>query len=74
MVVTDLGILRPDPATCELTMTALHLGATVAQAREATGWDLKVAPDFETTEPPRQRELEVLCDLRARTEAYRKKA
>lgn len=34
MVVTDLGILRPNPVTCELTMTALHLGATVEQARE----------------------------------------
>ena len=26
MVITDLGILRPDPATCELALTELHDG------------------------------------------------
>lgn len=74
MVVTDLGVLRPDPKTRELTMIALHPGVNVEQAREGTGWDLKVAPDLETTDPPTQRELEVLRDLRARTEASRRKA
>lgn len=38
--------------------------------RDLTLVRLKVAPDLETTDPPTQRELEV---LRARTEAYRKK-
>lgn len=73
MVVTDPGILRPDPKTKELTLTGLHPGATAEQAREATGWDLKVAEDPQTTEPPTDKELEVLRDLRARTEASRRK-
>jgi glutaconate CoA-transferase subunit B len=74
IAITDLGILRPDPETKELTMTALHPGATVEEAKEATGWELKVAKELERTDPPTQKELEVLRDLKARTEASRKKA
>ncbi|MEJ7820269.1 MAG: hypothetical protein WKF44_08190, partial [Rubrobacteraceae bacterium] len=55
------------------TLTGLHPGATVEQAREATGWELKVAEDLQTTEPPTDKELEVLRDLKARTEASRRK-
>ena len=72
VVITDLGVLRPDPETKELTLVALHPGATVEAAREATGWELKVADEIATTDPPIDEELEVLRDLRARTEASRK--
>ena len=41
-VVTDIGFLEPD-ASGELVLTALHPGKTADQARENTGWDLKVA-------------------------------
>jgi glutaconate CoA-transferase subunit B len=64
-VITDLGVLEPHPRTCELTLTRLHPGVTVAQAREATGWDLAVADDLRTTEPPTQTELETLRRLEA---------
>jgi glutaconate CoA-transferase subunit B len=64
-VVTDLGILRPDPATCELTLVALQPGATVEQARDATGWDLGVADEVEELEPPTGEELAVLRELQA---------
>jgi glutaconate CoA-transferase subunit B len=73
-VITDLGILRPDPNTKELTMTALHPGATVEEAKEATGWELKVAEELKTTDPPTEKELEILRALKVRTEASRKKA
>ena len=72
MVVTDLGVLRPDPTTRELTMTALHPGASVEKTREETGWNLKTVPEPETTPSPTHRELEVLRDLRARTAVSRK--
>ena len=72
VVITDLGILEPDPESGELTLVALHPGATVEGAREATGWDLKVAEDPKTTEPPREGELRVLRDLKERTTAARK--
>jgi glutaconate CoA-transferase subunit B len=74
VVITDLGLLRPDGETGELTLTALHLGATVREAREATGWDLKVADDLATTGEPTDEELAVLRDLRERTEAARRRA
>ncbi len=73
-VITDLGILRPDPESRELTLVALHPGASVEGAREATGWELRVAEVLATIEPPTEGELHVLRDLRARTAAARKEA
>lgn len=63
LVITDLGILEPDPDSCELTLTRLHPGASLDQARQATGWPLAVAGDLTTTDPPSQQELEVLRRL-----------
>ena len=62
VVVTDLGILEPDAAG-ELTLTHLHPGATVEQAREATGWALKVVAGIGETEPPTDAELDALRAL-----------
>jgi len=66
-VITDLGILTPDPVTKELTLTSLHPGVTVEKVVESTGWPLKVASEIKTTEPPTERELQVLRDLNERT-------
>lgn len=74
VIITDLGILRPDQKTKEFTLCALHSDATVEQAMEATGWDLKVADDVTTTETPTNTELRLLRDLRAKTEAARQSA
>ncbi|HLL65434.1 MAG TPA: CoA-transferase [Micromonosporaceae bacterium] len=65
LVITDLGLLEPDPVTCELTLTALHPGVTVEAARAATGWDLAVAADLRTTAAPTADELAVLRHLEA---------
>lgn len=67
-VITDLGILEPDPVTKELVMTHLHEGVTVEQVRENTGWDIKISPDLKVTPLPTSNELEVLRDLNERTE------
>jgi glutaconate CoA-transferase subunit B len=58
-VVTDLGILEPDE-TGELVLTALHPGATVAAAKENTGWELKTVDKLHQTEPPGAEELRIL--------------
>jgi len=58
-VVTDLGIMEPDESG-ELVLTALHPGATAEQARENTGWELKVAQEINTTLPPDPEELRIL--------------
>jgi glutaconate CoA-transferase subunit B len=66
-VITDLGVLEPDQQTRELMLTQLHEGVTVEQAQEATGWDLKIAGDLKTTEPPTEDELQALRELVAAT-------
>ena len=64
-VITDLGVLEPDPATCELTLVRRHPGVEVDEVRKATGWPLRVATDLATTEPPTATELAVLRQLEA---------
>ncbi|MGY6650861.1 CoA-transferase subunit beta [Amycolatopsis sp. TRM77291] len=63
LVVTDLGLMRPDPETAELTLTEVHPGVEVDQVVEATGWKLKVAGDLGTTPAPTEAELRILRDL-----------
>jgi glutaconate CoA-transferase, subunit B len=65
LVVTDLGILEPDPHSCELTLTRVHPGVTVDQVRDATGWRLAVADPVGSTEPPTPAELAALRALAA---------
>ena len=65
-VITDLGVLEPDPLTKELVLTQLHDGVTVEQARDATGWKLRVADEVRTTEPPTAIELTALRELLSR--------
>lgn len=65
-VVTDLGLLEPDPESKELVLTQVHEGVTAEAAQEATGWDLRVADDLRVTEPPTAAELEALRELVAR--------
>jgi glutaconate CoA-transferase subunit B len=64
VVITDLGVLRPG-AGGELELVALHPGVEVDQVREATGWDLRVADQLDTTEPVTPHELDALRELRA---------
>ncbi|MGH2406407.1 MAG: CoA-transferase subunit beta [bacterium] len=63
VVISDLGVLRPDPRTSELTLTQVHPGVSVEQAREATGWPLALAGDLTSTAPPSAEELRVLRRL-----------
>ncbi len=69
VVITDLGVLRPDPISHELTLVSMHPGVEVDAAREATGWNLAVAGDVGVTSPPTEVELTVLRELKARTTA-----
>ncbi|WP_409182504.1 CoA-transferase subunit beta [Amycolatopsis sp. VS8301801F10] len=64
LVVTDLGLMRPDPETAELTLTELHPGVELDQVVEATGWTLKTAADLKTTPAPTERELTLLRELK----------
>jgi glutaconate CoA-transferase, subunit B len=63
LVITDLGLLRPNPETLVLELTHLHPGVGLEQARAATGWELAVPDELATTEPPTHEELEILRRL-----------
>jgi glutaconate CoA-transferase subunit B len=69
VLISDLGIFRPDPETFEMTLTSLHSGATVADVRDATGWDLAVSKDLVETPEPTEEELLLLRRLHAASNA-----
>jgi len=67
-VVTDIGILKPQPDG-EFALMAGYPGIPVEEARAAIGWKLIVAPQVETIAAPTAAELAALRALEARTEA-----
>ncbi|MDR7484913.1 MAG: CoA-transferase subunit beta [Armatimonadota bacterium] len=67
LVVTDLGVLRPDPETRELVVTSMHPGVRREEVAAQTGWPVRFAPTVEETPPPSAHELAVLRDLVARS-------
>jgi glutaconate CoA-transferase, subunit B len=73
-VITDLGVLRPDPETAELRLTAIYPGQSVENIHEKTGWELQVCSDLEEIAPPDETELTVLRGLVATMPASKKGA
>ncbi len=67
VVVTDLGVL--EPLDGELTLTHVHPGVSVDDARAATGWELRVADDVRETTAPTEHELRALHALRTKGDA-----
>jgi len=62
-VITDLGVLEPDPDTAELVLSALHPGVAVEQALGETGWELQVRDDLTITPAPTDDELATLAAM-----------
>jgi glutaconate CoA-transferase subunit B len=66
IVITDLGILEPDPFTKELVLTQVHPNVEIATVvKNKTGWDLRVAEEIKVTEPPSKEELEAIRSLKS---------
>jgi glutaconate CoA-transferase subunit B len=65
-VITDLGVLEPDPETCELVLTQIHPSVELEEVKDSTGWDLRIAEELETTDPPGDEELCALRELTSR--------
>jgi len=63
-VVSDLGVYEKADEHAELVLTGIPAGrpetALVQSAREACGWDLKVAPRLRRFEPPTVEELRLV--------------
>lgn len=66
-VITDFGVLSPEPTTHELQLTALYAGASVEEAQAAVGWPLKIAAQVEMIAAPSPLELATLRALHERT-------
>jgi glutaconate CoA-transferase subunit B len=64
-IITDLGVLEPDPATLELVLTGVYPGISVPEVKERTGWELAVSAILRTIQPPSAAELTVLRGLLA---------
>jgi glutaconate CoA-transferase subunit B len=64
VVVTDLGVLEPREG--ELTLTALHPGVELEDARAATSWKLRVSEDVAQTAAPIDEELAALRSLKTK--------
>ncbi len=71
-VISDLGILEPDGASKELTLTSLHPGVTIDEIRSMTGWDLKISENMQMTPAPTGDELAILRELELRTASAHK--
>ncbi len=68
VVITDLGVLRPNPDDGEFELTALHPDVELVEVIAETGWDLRVRDPLETTAPPTEEELQTLRALRGTRE------
>jgi len=62
-VITDLGVLEPDPEAKELVLTSVHEGVSVEEVRAQTGWELQVSADLEVTAAPTEAELAALRSM-----------
>ncbi|WP_053850168.1 CoA-transferase subunit beta [Streptomyces sp. NRRL B-24085] len=62
-VVTDLAVLDFAGPDHSMRLASLHPGVTVAQVREATGFDLAVPDEVPYTREPTARELELIREV-----------
>jgi glutaconate CoA-transferase subunit B len=62
-VVTDVGVYRFAPKTGEMYLSALQPAAEVEEAKEKTGWNLKVAKKLANVKPPTPEETRLLRSL-----------
>ncbi|MFO0968338.1 MAG: CoA-transferase [Gemmataceae bacterium] len=61
-VITDLAVLGYHEVTKEMEIISLHPGVTLEQVRAHTGFPLAVREPLQTTTPPSETELRILCE------------
>ena len=66
-VITDLGVLKPDPATSELVLVTCHPGVSVEEVQAASGWRLRIAAELRESVRPSDSELAALRALEEKT-------
>jgi glutaconate CoA-transferase, subunit B len=64
-IITDLGVLTPDPATREFIVTGIYPGVSAETITDRTGWDVAIAAEPEIVAPPTSGELAALRKFKA---------
>lgn len=59
-VITNKCILRFDPISKEMYLDELFPGVTVEEVKADVGWELKVAEDIKTVNPPTEKDIEIM--------------
>ena len=62
-IITDLGVLEPDPRTGEFLLTGVYPEVSAADVQGRTGWELRVAPSLAQLPAPDSAELSALRRL-----------
>lgn len=60
VIITTLGIMRPDPITKEFYLDSYFAFSSIDEIKANTGWELKISPEVHVTPEPTERELEIL--------------
>jgi glutaconate CoA-transferase subunit B len=58
-VITDKAVMRFDEDG-EMYLTSIHPESTREAVQEATGWELQIGDDLTETEPPSEREIDLI--------------
>jgi glutaconate CoA-transferase subunit B len=66
-IITDLGVLEPDPRSREFVLTGVYPGVSVSEVKSRTGWELGVSADLAEIPAPRPAELTALRALKGRS-------
>ena len=59
-IITDRGVLEPDPDNGELVLTALYPGVRIEDVARNVGWTLRCREPLGTVEPPAPSDLQLL--------------
>jgi glutaconate CoA-transferase subunit B len=62
-VITDMGILEPDPETGELVLAALYPGVEADEVRSSVGWPIGCRDTPPLVEPPGAEDLRLLREV-----------
>ena len=63
LVITDLCLMDFEPKSKRMRLIATHPGITVDEVIKATGFELIIADDVETTKPPTEEDLRLLHEV-----------
>lgn len=58
-VITDKAVMEFDDSG-EMYLTSIHPEATEAEIQEATGWELQIGDELTETQPPTEREIDLI--------------